>query len=712
MPLPSPPRDISRLQNISTADYLTTLRNTRPARPSGGRPLPTKQPAPSKSNAQQDSPTVPEAGPTHALPALTTVAAPSHRRANSALPSFPSSTTSRHSVGRPLVPEPQSRNTSSNTTYSIRGRKVSPTAAIGPPPPGVVYRESGERWLERQEALSLRDALHEMDLREHAQPDEDQRLYESAKDEASELVWQHQNLGQLETEKNAGYRNPDLESSIKNRFKGHLQKGAHARSQSLAYEEVRQSMPRSISDRSMSNGSDKGRRSLDVAMDPPRLEPKKHRATSPLGVGGPKERSRSHSPKKVSFTFPGPEIAIPTGKRKSGGQRNVSGNSTKGIFRNPTDQIYEEPVDLEKEIKLLDATKARMDALRPAARNALPRGSRPLPDRLGTTPSEWAKPKDRFEVHSPVYTFNHQASPFVNPVAAGEENAPAENGIEIRGDDLRAATSMRMRDRSPKLPTPTAVSDRAGRPIVSFDPGWKPTGEMGREEERAPSPDSRDSSGRLPCPPFASTPAMMVSAPAVPTISFHDDAPPVPTISLPVDDPATPSISVSIPSVPIIGITGTTSPPIARPLPAPGSRPTARPRTQWHVPSASQLSRAGVPTASCSACNLPISGRIVTADRTAMFHPECFTCFHCSTPLECVAFYPEPDGARAERLENEQQSQGFADEGLRFFCHLDFHEAFSPRCKNCKTPVEGHVVVACGSTWHEGHFFCAECGDV
>jgi hypothetical protein len=43
---------------------------------------------------------------------------------------------------------------------------------------------------------------------------------------------------------------------------------------------------------------------------------------------------------------------------------------------------------------------------------------------------------------------------------------------------------------------------------------------------------------------------------------------------------------------------------------------------------------------------------------------------------------------------------------------LDYHEFFSPRCKSCKTPIEGEVVVACGAEWHVGHFFCAQCGDV
>jgi len=52
------------------------------------------------------------------------------------------------------------------------------------------------------------------------------------------------------------------------------------------------------------------------------------------------------------------------------------------------------------------------------------------------------------------------------------------------------------------------------------------------------------------------------------------------------------------------------------------------------------------------------------------------------------------------------------DDAKRFYCHLDYHEKFSPRCKSCKTPIEGEVIVALGAEWHVGHFFCAECGDV
>ncbi|KAG9877493.1 hypothetical protein KCV02_g21145, partial [Aureobasidium melanogenum] len=136
-------------------------------------------------------------------------------------------------------------------------------------------------------------------------------------------------------------------------------------------------------------------------------------------------------------------------------------------------------------------------------------------------------------------------------------------------------------------------------------------------------------------------------------------------------------------------------------------------------------------TALCAHCALPIAGRILSA-AGERFHPSCFKCHECGINLECVAFYPEPDKKRAERLARiQQRQQGIdvqlpegvteedvrrleeedGDESLRFFCGLDFHEFFSPRCKSCKTPIEGEVVVACGAEWHVGHFFCAQCGD-
>jgi hypothetical protein len=232
--------------------------------------------------------------------------------------------------------------------------------------------------------------------------------------------------------------------------------------------------------------------------------------------------------------------------------------------------------------------------------------------------------------------------------------------------------------------------------------------------------------------------------PSVPSISVNEShvaprgpkvtppsisvTPSVPTIS--VNDSPAPSISIT-PSVPAINVNG--PPKSTRPLPNPtqarspfARNTTSNIRSHW-TPTAT---RTG---ALCEQCGLSISGRIVSA-AGVRFHPECFRCHHCSEGLECVAFYPEPDNKRFERVariharqrgddikflpshptyEDMQrlEAEDGVDESLRFYCHLDFHEFFSPRCKSCKTPIEGEVVVACGAEWHVGHFFCAQCGD-
>ena len=73
----------------------------------------------------------------------------------------------------------------SQATYSIRGRNISPTAVIQPATvgSGTEYRESGTRWMERQEAVSLKHALEIMDLK-----GDEERLHDAAKNEAAELV--------------------------------------------------------------------------------------------------------------------------------------------------------------------------------------------------------------------------------------------------------------------------------------------------------------------------------------------------------------------------------------------------------------------------------------------------------------------------------------------------------------------------------------------
>ncbi|KAI5805566.1 hypothetical protein DFH27DRAFT_524049 [Peziza echinospora] len=236
------------------------------------------------------------------------------------------------------------------------------------------------------------------------------------------------------------------------------------------------------------------------------------------------------------------------------------------------------------------------------------------------------------------------------------------------------------------------------------------------------APLSNFDSRNITPPSRQSVPSFSFSGPQAPSISVS-----APSIS--VSGPSIPSIYVDgddgdngVPSIKVSGDNGNgrsstpTQPPPApaaaarRPLPTPVGNPfrkgngsTARSSSVY-----SNASSAGRPGATCTTCATQISGRIVSA-LGARFHPECFRCYHCSEKLEHVGFFPEPEKNRIARAEAARCA--VEDLGQRFYCHLDFHEKFSPRCKHCKTPIETEAIIACGETWHAGHFFCAECGD-
>ncbi|KAF8637892.1 hypothetical protein AX17_002515 [Amanita inopinata Kibby_2008] len=98
---------------------------------------------------------------------------------------------------------------------------------------------------------------------------------------------------------------------------------------------------------------------------------------------------------------------------------------------------------------------------------------------------------------------------------------------------------------------------------------------------------------------------------------------------------------------------------------------------------------------SCGGCSGPIIGRIVNA-MGMRWHPGCFRCSVCDTLLEHVSSY-EHEG--------------------RPYCHLDYHEHFAPRCYHCETAIIEERFISLDDpalgkrTYHEQHFFCAECGD-
>ncbi|KIX95157.1 uncharacterized protein Z520_09073 [Fonsecaea multimorphosa CBS 102226] len=626
-----PPREptfASKYSHRLPASYLDSLRNNRPARPTGSRPAPFSPRNYGSSTSQSSlarSDSAPTTGSKHG-----DILDDCGDEPPTVQKSFSFSSTSK---GRPLAQPPD------NDRPILNGRKVSPTAIVQVPTIAHEggYVESTTRRLEKEEAHSIREALERID-----QKDEERRIYEAAKDEAAELVWKHQYPKAAEEEKVAPYRNPDLKARE---------------------------------------------------------------------------------------------------KRQSSGHRQVSG-SRKVSFPTPDNKIYEEP-EPEEEISRVSIPPPSVDLpLRAKSRNKLPWLRTKGPEKADD-PAQVPQGKkfDRFEIHRNPPTQSRKAeytentpprTPAVDVIE--EVDTPNSTGtLEIRSEEIRAATSMKRKDRSPNLPTPTAVSDQLGRPIVSFNPTWKRPSDSPRTSEDVERPVVKltESPAMRPLPkPFTTVPEVSVSAPVIPTINIPDDGPVIPVINVQEDDVS--------PTIPIINLPNQShgAPKPSRPLPKhSSSAPTKSGSTVVKTPSQRLpwlSSRQSMPTVSCSSCALPISGRIVTAsgsnsrDLKARFHPECFTCHHCATPLECVSFYPEPDSSRLSRLGISSTSDAdpanppaltpdqltlLEKDPLRFFCHLDFHEFFSPRCRSCKTPIEGEIVIACGQSYHVDHFFCAECGD-
>ncbi len=625
--------------------------------------------------------------------------------------------------------------------------------------------------MEKEEAVSLREAMEDMDLKKQ---EEEARIHAAAQDEASELVFQHQNP-QAAIQPDAPYR-----------YNDHLRKNSyqHARTQSVGRSSgiamvtglARDIPSRSTSGDSNSNvgvASQQSRHSYDFSDQNTHAE---------IVGRGSLDSSLDASSSKSNRKSYGSMSSIPgTSRRRGSSKRNVSGELA-GVFTG--EQIWEEP---EQE----DLDRGRSPDMRdvPAPLRIKPRNplnrvqfTQDLGPRSNSTPPEPTKRLSISEIHrnppsqsrNPLYTANPPpavTAPVVKePAEAATPVVPMKDGLEIRSEEIRQATSMRLTDRSPKLPTPTVVSDRPGRPIVSFDANWKPKEADVKPEVRRRSPfdrrpastqgqsiptrsDSKD--GQTPIPTIhipdskptkvseaqtrpIPTIKLPNSAPIVPTINLPDSKPSIPTINLPdsnppvptINLPDAPSISISAPAIPSITVSGESSNSQGRrPLPDPksSSRPLPRhhataplPRGHWS-PAAGRRA-----TATCHQCQLPIEGRVVKlSGAVEHFHPECFICFTCGTGLESLEIHPEPPAKRKERLDRirrrargellpEEEGQTMAEDGderQRFYCHLDFHESFAPKCKHCKTPIIGEHMVALGENWHYGHFFCAECGD-
>ncbi|KAL1883845.1 hypothetical protein VTK73DRAFT_7633 [Phialemonium thermophilum] len=739
------------MSNEQFAAYLADLRNNRTKRPSGARPLPGSIRDPGRHSMSGRSSLVNQ--PVSETASL-------HQRTQSDIPTY---------SGRPSI----SASISSRYSSMTQGKDYIPKEPVKPLKPSEVvptatYIERGQRWMEKEEAFFLRQAMEDMELREEAQgaqqlenDDEERRIYNAALNEAAELVWRHQHPASV-PEPSAPYR-----------YKPHLRKNsyAHARTASagLYGEDVaptglsRDAPSRSVSGSSTDSdalGSMRSRTSFVSSRKPSGAY-----STRRESLDKQRQAPIEMKPAKPYSGTSGAPFATRGGRRRSSLKRNISGEVEKPfsgihIWEEPEVQTPKKEYSAPESSSQSEETSNEVRPLSVKPKNPLNRVQFAPGSASDVDPPSPPPPKllDKVEIYrniptqsrNPQYTTNSRS---VSPIDS-VESVPRKQGMEIRSDDIRQATSMRLRDRSPKLPTPSAVSDNPGRPIVSFDKNWKPPEEATDEKPEAskfgrggpPSPrvSSRDheeqqqqtqsgpviaiseapSSSSPPPPnskPVPAAPTIQVDGPPIPTIAVSDSYP-IPTIVLQDEPESNPDLPI------LITPDDQSSPPAAqRPLPTPNSgasrSPFVRRRGHWSPAPAPVSTRA---TARCHECSQPIEGRFVSlAGITERFHPQCFICYTCGTSLEALEISPEPEDHRAARLERiarraageqlpEVPGQTMAEDGddrLRFYCHLDWHEQFAPRCKHCKTPILGEHVVALGAHWHYGHFFCAECGD-
>ena len=603
--------------------------------------------------------------------------------------------------------------------------------------------------MEKQEARSLRVALEDMDLKdEHI-------LHEAAQDEAAELVWRHQNPAAALAKQTASYTNPDIVAKTdteRKDYKSHMRKGSYQRSHS------QEGVPTLASTRSSSDTR-------------PSMESTARRVSPPtLTVNGPQPRPTSSISKSYGHLASAVASDIASAHRRisSGSRRILSGEKKKHMNRH--DRIYEDPVE--------EATPPEKQQQTPSIcedDDHVVTLARPAIVPVQPPKNDWASVSVRknpfarvragqdklvHSVSAPVlpvvakhhsieiqrnapsqsrkawYTSNTPVLPPPSPIARDnavhEESEPVKaatptkneaaevkmkDGKEIRSDELRAATSKQRKDRSPKLPIPMVVSDKVGRPIVSFEaPVMRDIVLEEVKAEQIAKPSFNPEPLRIEKPKGQPQSRHQAPPPSIPIINLPDDdyESTLPTIVLP-EEPEFASTS-TLPSSSTISsfsffdtdldTQSSTAVPSRRPLPTPAARPLPHHAATSPIPLAHSkstphftpsLRASGV---LCAHCALPIAGRILSAGGER-FHPACFVCHRCHTNLELVAFYPEPESDR-------QQD----DDSPRFYCHLDYHELFSPRCKTCSTPIEGTLITALGGqTYHPGHFFCAQCGD-
>ncbi|XP_051552348.1 PDZ and LIM domain protein 5-like isoform X3 [Myxocyprinus asiaticus] len=156
------------------------------------------------------------------------------------------------------------------------------------------------------------------------------------------------------------------------------------------------------------------------------------------------------------------------------------------------------------------------------------------------------------------------------------------------------------------------------------------------------------------------------------------------TVKTMIKAPGTPVKSTAGLVTPTFGVESNSmplGPALDRPMPRPHPKDEASlVQMAEHIP-------AGTRTPMCAHCNMVIRGPFLMAMGKS-WHPEEFTCAHCSVSLSEL---------------------GFVEEQGSVYCQHCYEEFFAPTCARCQYKILGEVINALKQTWHVYCFLCASC---
>ncbi|KAI2665013.1 PDZ and LIM domain protein 5 [Labeo rohita] len=207
-----------------------------------------------------------------------------------------------------------------------------------------------------------------------------------------------------------------------------------------------------------------------------------------------------------------------------------------------------------------------------------------------------------------------------------------------------------------------------------------------------------------------------------------DDSQPSAHVTCPVKTmikaPGTPVRNTAGLITPTFGVMSNSAPlgpALDRPMPRPHPKDEASlVQMAEHVP-------AGKRTPMCAHCDMVIRGPFLMAMGKS-WHPEEFTCAHCSVSLSELGFVEEqgsvycqhcyeeffaPTCARCQYkiLGQPIRNDTFHLEDGEPYCERDYYSLFGTGCRGCDFPIEAgdKFLEALGGTWHDTCFVCSVC---